>query len=127
MSVRELVVAAKDVGEPGVATDVGDVWAAEETAAIADLPQFEPRDDGTAVLRIYTDETIRRKDDGGVDRSAALLQIARVLHGSGVSWSRLIAALAERDEALGWRKYSDRADVQRQYERLADLVTHDRR
>ncbi len=30
--------------------------------------------------------------------------------------------LAERDEALGWRKYTDREDAERQYQRIVSLL-----
>jgi hypothetical protein len=46
--------------------------------------------------------------DGRLDRSASLVRMARVLRGAGVPPVRIVEALAERDESLGWRKYADR-------------------
>jgi hypothetical protein len=58
-----------------------------------------------------------------VDRSASLVQIARVLCGAGVPIEEIPGILAERDASLGWRKYSDREDAQQQYQRIVVLVT----
>jgi len=77
----------------------------------------------TAARRILSGELVKRRGDGEVDRSASLLQMARVLAGTGMDPLHFAATLAERDLALGWRKYIDREDAQRQYERLATLVT----
>ncbi len=64
-----------------------------------------------------------RKADGTMDRSASLVRLARVLFDAGATHATIVAALAERDAALGWRKYSDRADGAKQYQRIVDLVT----
>ena len=60
--------------------------------------------------------------EGLVDRSASLFRLARVLSDAGIRGVLLAYALAERDEALGWCKYSSRRDALQQYQRLADLV-----
>jgi P4 family phage/plasmid primase-like protien len=48
--------------------------------------------------------------DGRVDRSASLFAIGRVLYRAGATRSALVAALRERDAALGWHKYTAYAD-----------------
>lgn len=73
-------------------------------------------------LSIWGGHDVKRTPDGRVDRSASLVRIARLLSRAGRSTEAIIAALAERDARLGWRKYSDRDDAARQYERIADLV-----
>ncbi len=75
-----------------------------------------------AARKVWEGETVKRKEDGSVDRSAALIQIARVLYEHGMSRPLLVAALQERDASLGWKKYSGRRDAQRQYEAVAELV-----
>jgi hypothetical protein len=73
---------------------------------------------------IYMGQRVKRTPDGRVDRSAALVQMARILYGAGVPPECIPAILAERDETLGWHKYTDRQDAWRQYERITDLVEH---
>ena len=58
-----------------------------------------------------------------MDRSASLVQIARVLYGAGVPAEEIPGILAERDAGLGWRKYTGRADANRQYESIVAYVT----
>jgi hypothetical protein len=77
--------------------------------------------------RIITGALPKRRDDGEVDRSASLMQVAGVLAGVGFSRDAIAEALAERDETLGWRKYTDRDDRQRQYDRIAAIVLGQRR
>lgn len=61
--------------------------------------------------------------DGRRDRSASLVRMARVLRGAGAPPEIIAEVLAERDIALGWRRYADRTDATRQYDRLAALVS----
>ena len=77
----------------------------------------------TTARRTLRGELPKRRPDGEVDRSASLVQMARVLHGAGIAPRQIAQVLAERDEALGWRKYTDRADAARQYEKIVALVT----
>jgi hypothetical protein len=117
---------------------------AQMTDRLADLPLFAPqrrppvraefrpadnpeRDSMPVPLtgyakRIWQGEAVRYTPDGRLDRSASLLRIARVLHGAHLSRSAIVAALAERDVTLGWRKYSERADAQAQYEHIAAYI-----
>lgn len=60
---------------------------------------------------------------GEVDRSGSLVRIARLLYQAKVPREVIITVLAERDVSLGWRKYSERADARRQYERVVDVVS----
>ena len=55
------------------------------------------------------------------------MQMAGIFAGAGFSAAEIAQALAERDETLGWRKYTDRADRQRQYDRIAAVVLGQRR
>jgi hypothetical protein len=72
--------------------------------------------------RVWDGETVKRKEDGSIDRSAALVQIARLLLEAGASEPVIVAALAERDVSLGWQKYTGRRDAEAQYTRIAQLV-----
>jgi len=71
---------------------------------------------------IWRGEDVKQTPDGRLDRSASLLRIARVLWGIGVAHDEIIAALAEREVTLGWRKYTDRDDATQQCERIVALV-----
>src|SRR5215211_3705625 len=61
------------------------------------------------------------KDDGTVDNSATLFKIGCVLAAGGASKSTIATALEERDEALGYLKYSERPD-KHEYLRIAAKV-----
>jgi hypothetical protein len=65
---------------------------------------------------------VKPKDDGTVDRSAALVQIARVSCGAGASRSVIVAALIQHGAGLGWQKYAGRPDADEQYHRVVDLI-----
>jgi hypothetical protein len=73
-------------------------------------------------LEVWRGEDVKYKDDGSgaVDRSASLLKVGRVLYDAGANRSVIVAALAERDAALGWRKYTDRADANKCYADIFD-------
>lgn len=72
--------------------------------------------------RIWEGVAVKYTPDGQVDRSASLLRIARILYGARLSRAAIIAALVERDVALGWKKYTEREDAQEQYERIVDYI-----
>jgi hypothetical protein len=76
--------------------------------------------------RIIAGEQPKLKPDGSVDRSGSLVQIARVLLGARLPRDRIVAMLAERDRALGWRKYAEREDARAQYERIVDFLSRSR-
>jgi hypothetical protein len=83
---------------------------------------FSPDALTVSARRVWSGEAVKQTADGRIDRSAALVQIARVLYGAGLSPSQLIEALAERDVALGWDKYTYRKDATLQYGRIVRLV-----
>ncbi len=72
--------------------------------------------------QVWAGATAKHTSDGRVDRSASLVQIARVLYDAGASRPQMVAALAERDVALGWEKYTSRRDAEEQYQRTVDVV-----
>ena len=76
----------------------------------------------TTARRTLQGELPKRRPDGEIDRSASLVQLARVLYGAGVPVEEIPGILAERDESLGWRKYTERVDAQQQYERIIALI-----
>jgi len=99
------------------------------------LPTFEdlegvhePTDDseeppvvlGAEALKAWRGEKPKLKDDGKIDRSASLLIIGRVLYDASATRPTIVAALAERDEALGWRKYTGRRDAHQRYDEIVD-------
>jgi hypothetical protein len=58
--------------------------------------------------------------DGRPDTSDSLFYIGLDLAECNASHSAIVAALAERDVALGWRKFSDRSDADERYGEIAD-------
>jgi hypothetical protein len=64
---------------------------------------------------------VKRTRTGQIDRSAALVQIARLLAAARLPDELILAHLAERDAAL-FGKYTDRSDAQEQYARILALV-----
>ncbi len=75
---------------------------------------------GPAALRVWRGEKPKPKDGGGVNRSSSLVKIGRELYDAGATRPAIVAALAERDEALGWRKYTGRADADSRYHEIVD-------
>jgi P4 family phage/plasmid primase-like protien len=75
---------------------------------------------GPEALKVWRGESPKRKDAGGIDRSGSLVKIGRVLYDAGATRSAIVAALAERDEALGWRKYAGRHDADTRYHEIVD-------
>ncbi|HSH82424.1 MAG TPA: DNA-primase RepB domain-containing protein, partial [Herpetosiphonaceae bacterium] len=62
----------------------------------------------TTARRTLQGEQPKKRPDGEIDRSASLLAMARVLYGAGVPAEEIPSMLAERDEQLGWGKYTER-------------------
>jgi putative DNA primase/helicase len=58
--------------------------------------------------------------DGKIDRSVSLLQIGRALFDAGANRAVIEEALRERDQALGWEKYSGRDDAGGRYAEIVD-------
>ena len=73
-------------------------------------------------LRIWWGEQAKHKGNGDIDRSASLFKIGAVLARAGASERVIAEALRERDETLGWNKYTDRPD-NAQYAAIAAKVT----
>jgi putative DNA primase/helicase len=100
--------------------------------AIPELPKAIPNTNGgrsTAeppvelmpeALKVWRGEKPKAKHIGEIDRSGSLVKVGRILYDAGATRSALVAALAERDEALGWRKYTGRADADIRYHEIVD-------
>jgi hypothetical protein len=101
--------------------------APEPATAAAPVPQLDHLPLTQTARRILAGELPKRRPDGEVDRSASLMQMARILAGAGYTSAAIAEALAERDASLNWHKYSDRADGQRHYDRIAAHVVGHRR
>lgn len=76
---------------------------------------------GPEALKVWRGENPKPKDGGGIDRSGSLVKIGRVLYDAGATRAAIVAALAERDEALGYRKYTTgRHDAETRYHEIVD-------
>jgi putative DNA primase/helicase len=75
---------------------------------------------GTEALKIWLGEKPKAKDSGEIDRSGSLVKIGRAIYDAGATRPVIVGALAERDEALGWRKYTDRSDADSRYHEIVD-------
>lgn len=73
-----------------------------------------------AALAVYRGEKPKFKEGGGIDRSGSLVHVGRVLYDAGATRPAIVAALAERDEALGWCKYTGRRDGESRYHEIVD-------
>jgi hypothetical protein len=90
-------------------------------------PEAEPEDGPPVILdreglEVWYGHRPKYKDDGQVDRSASLMKIARTLYDAGCTRRTIVAALAERDEALHWRCYSGRPDSEKQYHNIVTAL-----
>ena len=100
--------------------------------AIPELPKAIPNTNGSRstaeppvelmpeALKVWRGEKPKAKHTGEIDRSGSLVKVGRILYDAGATRSALVAALAERDEALGWRKYTGRADADIRYHEIVD-------
>jgi hypothetical protein len=100
--------------------------------AIPELPKVVPNNNGRGspaeppvelvpgALEVFRGEKPKAKDTGEIDRSGSLVKIGRVLYDAGATRSAIVAALAERDEALGWHKYTERHDAEQRYHDIVD-------
>jgi hypothetical protein len=77
---------------------------------------------GGQARAIWRGENSKLREDGGVDRSASLLRIGRVLYDAGATRSTIASALQERDSSLRWHKYTDRRDSDHQYNKIVDKL-----
>ena len=78
-------------------------------------PPVELRPDA---LLVWRGENPKVKEGGGIDRSGSLVKIGRTLYDAGATRPAIVAALAERDEALGWCKYTGRRDADDRYHEI---------
>jgi hypothetical protein len=85
-----------------------------------DAEREPPVELGPEALKIWRGESPRLKDAGGIDRSRSLVKIGRVLYDAGATRPAIVAALGERDGALGWLKYAGRADADTRYHEIVD-------
>jgi P4 family phage/plasmid primase-like protien len=72
-------------------------------------------------LRIWMGQAPKLTDDGEIDRSATLYKIGGMLARAGLTKHTITLNLRARDEALGYRKYTGRAD-DAQYTAIAEKV-----
>ena len=80
-------------------------------------PPVELRPDA---LNVWRGENPKAKESGGIDRSGSLVKIGRALYDAGATRPAIVAALAERDETLGWCKYTGRRDSDDRYHEIVD-------
>jgi hypothetical protein len=71
-------------------------------------------------LRVWRGEHPKLKEDGTVDRSSTLAKVGRVLYDAGGNRAVIEAALKEKDQALGWNKYTGRWDAAECYAEIVD-------
>jgi hypothetical protein len=100
--------------------------------AIPELPKVVPNGNGgeaseeppielgPEARKVWRGEKPKAKNNGGIDRSGSLLKIGRVVYNAGGKRALIVQALRERDEALGWRKYTGRADAEQRYHEIVD-------
>lgn len=98
--------------------------------AIPELPKAVPNGNGTTdeppvelgpeALKVWRGEKPKAKDTGELDRSGSLVKVGRVLYDAGATRTAIVGALAERDQALGWRKYTGRHDAGQRYHEIVD-------
>lgn len=68
------------------------------------------------------DGTLRPREEAEVDRSLTLFLLGEALAAAGASHRGIVDALADRDRALGYAKYSARRDDGAEYARIARKV-----
>jgi hypothetical protein len=73
-----------------------------------------------SALRVWRGEDPKLRENGDPDRSSTLVKIGRVLYDAGATRPVIVTALAERDEALGFRKYTTRPDAVARYHEIMD-------
>jgi hypothetical protein len=93
--------------------------------------EYQPDDGGEEppvvlspeALKVWRGESPKLKEDGEVDRSAALLHIGRVLYDAGGNRRVVVEGVRERDRALRFDKYTGtRGGGQREYERIWETL-----
>ncbi len=71
-------------------------------------------------LRVWNGEDPKLADSGKIDRSGSLVKVGRVLYDTGANRDVIERALEERDNSLGWNKYTGRRDAAKCY---SDIVS----
>jgi P4 family phage/plasmid primase-like protien len=100
---------------------------ASESRTRSDVREEPPVALGEEALKVWRGERPKAKDTGEIDRSASLVKIGRALFDAGGTRMVIVAALKERDKALGWRKYTGRRDADERYHEIFDeLEEHGR-
>ena len=97
--------------------------AAEGRAARRALPLSEEggppvRLDERGMAR-WRGDLVERDGDGRIDRSGSLFTLGLALAEAGAAEATIVAALQERDVALGWAKYAARRDGEERYAEIA--------
>ncbi len=87
------------------------------SGGISDEPPVEL---GPEALKVWRGEKPKAKDTGEIDRSGLSHQVGRVLYDARATRPAIVAALAARDVALGWRKYTGRGDAEQRYHEIVD-------
>jgi hypothetical protein len=82
---------------------------------------------GREALKVWRGEKPKAKDTGEVDRSASLMKIGRTIYDAGATRRTVTEALKERDLTLGWKCYTNRADADKQYEAIANVLENEGR
>ena len=99
----------------------------EPEQSASDDPPVTLSEDGSlwwnGQLVVKTDGTVGKRvsDTEEIDRSTTLFHLAMALRDGNASRVTIETALAERDAALGYRKYTERGD-KREYQRIAKKV-----
>jgi putative DNA primase/helicase len=73
----------------------------------------------TTALQVWHGDSTKGRD-GKIDRSGSLVKVGRVLYDAGAERPVIEEALRERDEALGWQKYTGRQDAGERYAEIVD-------
>jgi hypothetical protein len=87
------------------------------SGGISDEPPVEL---GPEALKVWRGEKPKAKDTGEIDRSGSLLKVGRVLYDARATRPAIVTALAARDVALGWQKYTGRGDSEQRYHEIVD-------
>ena len=101
-------------------------WAVDALAAAAAPPEAPPDDPDAPPVRLDPDslewwigERWSDNGSGKIDRSVTLFAIGCRLAEAGAARKTIAEALAERDEALGYRKFTGRSDAAKRYDEIA--------
>lgn len=125
MDVQDVAYSPQDLDEllPRLATIPGDGGDDAPLSALPPVGSEPPIALTRSARALWDGQRVKFTPRGEVDRSGSLVRIARLLFEAKVPRELIVAALAERDDSLGWRKYSERADARRQYERIVAVVS----